>query len=149
MKQELPCIICPMSCRLEVEREGDQILSISGNSCPRGAAYAQKELTHPMRMLTTTIRIMHAALPLLPVISAKEVPKEKIFDIMEAVKHVKVNAPIKCGCVVVPNVANTGIDLIAARTLDEMTDDETGDLPVENRHTTEESHTEHVRDYDE
>lgn len=125
MKKELPCIICPMSCHLEVEMAGDQVLSISGNTCPRGATYARKELTHPMRMLTTTIRIAHAQLPLLPVITSKEVPKERIFDIMEAARHAKVYAPIVCGSVVVSNIADSGVDLIAARTLDEVMDDGT------------------------
>ena len=125
MKLEVPCIICPMSCHLEVEMEGDQILSISGNTCPRGAAYAQKELTHPMRMLTTTIRIARAELPLLPVTTSQEVPKEKIFDIMEAARHAKVCAPIICGSVAVSNIADLGVDLIAARTLDEVMEDGT------------------------
>lgn len=119
MKKELACIVCPMSCHLVVEFDGEQVASVSGNTCLRGDAYARKELVMPMRTVTTTVRIHHATYPLLPVITAMEVPKEKIFDIMEAVKQIEVQAPITCGEVVAVNVAGTGVDLLASKTMEE------------------------------
>lgn len=120
MKKELACIVCPMSCHLEVELDGTSVISVKGNTCPRGEAYARKELIAPMRMVTTTIQIQNAAYPLLPVITSKEVPKERIFDIMDAVKHIVVQAPVLCGDIVVNNVADTGVDLLASKTMDEV-----------------------------
>lgn len=120
MIKQMPCIICPMSCHLEVTMEGNKIVRVHGNTCPRGEAYARKELVQPMRMVTTTLRIYHASIPLLPVITSKEVPKQHIFDIMKEAKHAVVYAPVRCGDVVLANVAGLGVDLIASRSLDEV-----------------------------
>ena len=55
-KREMTCIICPMGCSLTVELEGEEVKSISGNTCKRGAAYAQAEVTRPQRTVTSTMR---------------------------------------------------------------------------------------------
>jgi len=34
MKREFTCIICPNSCRIKVEYEGNKIKSIEGAGCP-------------------------------------------------------------------------------------------------------------------
>lgn len=120
MKKELSCIVCPMSCHLEVEWENDQVQSVKGNTCPRGDAYARKELVQPMRMVTTTVRILGASIPLLPIITSKEVPKQRIFDIMKEANSLVVHAPITCGSVVLHNVAGLDVDFIASRTLNEV-----------------------------
>lgn len=118
MKRELDCIVCPMSCHLYVDvNECGEVLCVTGNSCPRGDVHARQELTNPMRMVTTTIRIKDAIHPLIPVITSGNVPKSKIFDIMEACKVIEVKAPIQVGTCILANVANTGVDLLASRTM--------------------------------
>lgn len=122
---EMPCIVCPMSCHLEVEIDDDkQVLAVRGNTCPRGAAYARKEVVAPQRMVTTTVRINHALYPLLPVITSKEVPKERIFDIMDACKNVCVNAPVAYGDVIIAKAAGLDVDILASRSMDEVKADE-------------------------
>lgn len=122
---EMPCIVCPMSCHLEVEVDDDkQVLAVRGNTCPRGAAYARKEVVAPQRMVTTTVRINHAMYPLLPVITSKEVPKERIFDIMDACKNVRVNAPVAYGDVIIAKAAGLDVDILASRSMDEVKADE-------------------------
>ena len=54
---KLICIGCPMGCPLEVERDGDTVTAVRGNTCPRGDAYARKEVTHPTRIVTSTVRV--------------------------------------------------------------------------------------------
>ena len=126
---EMPCIVCPMSCHLEVTLDEDKrVTRVQGNTCPRGEAYARKEVIAPQRMVTTTVRILHAAYPLLPIITAKEVPKERIFDVMEACKTVRIDAPVAYGDVVIANVAGLGVDMIASRSMDEVNADETASI---------------------
>ena len=48
----LTCIGCPMGCQLTVTMEGNEILSVEGNTCPRGDIYARKEVTNPTRIVT-------------------------------------------------------------------------------------------------
>ena len=45
-KRQLICIGCPLGCQMEAEQnEGGEVVSVKGNTCPRGDAYARKELT--------------------------------------------------------------------------------------------------------
>lgn len=116
--KELDCIVCPMSCHIEVEMDDDVIVSVKGNTCPRGDAFARSEMTCPMRMVTTTLRIHHALHPLLPVITSQNVSKDKIFDIMDVCKTLEVDAPVRGGDVLCRNIAGSGADLIASRTME-------------------------------
>ena len=82
---ELICINCPNGCRLKIQKEGDDF-KVEGNLCPRGRTYAINELTHPLRTLTTTIRISNGIHAVLPVISDGQLPKDKIKEAIEAIR---------------------------------------------------------------
>ena len=115
--KELICVNCPMGCRLRVEMEGKQILSITGNTCPRGKEYAEQECIRPMRILTTTVKISGGAHRVLPVITDKAIPLDLMFDAMEEVRGVTVSAPVAEGQVLVENLLDTGANLIASRSM--------------------------------
>lgn len=119
MKTEMSCIVCPMSCLITVEQDDvtKEILSITGNTCKRGETYARNELTHPMRQLTSTVAIEKGIYNRLPVILSAEVPKEKIFDVMEQIRRVKVTAPVKMGDILVADVCGLGVDVLASRSM--------------------------------
>lgn len=120
-KQEMICIICPMSCHLEVELDDkNQVLSVSGNTCPRGDVYARKELTAPTRMVTSTVKIKNALYSRLPVITSSDIPKQRMFDIMKLISEVEVSAPIQVNDVIVKNALNLGIDIIASRSMEHI-----------------------------
>ena len=53
--KELICICCPKGCHLRVDTANDY--AVTGNACPNGAAYGKEELTHPTRIITSTVRI--------------------------------------------------------------------------------------------
>ena len=93
--------------------DGD--LNVTGNFCPRGEAYAKAELTHPTRVVTSTVRITGAAYPRCPVKTAAPVPKEKIFDVMDAIGRVTLSAPVRVGQTVIEDVCGTGVAVVAAR----------------------------------
>ena len=87
-ERELTCIVCPMGCHIKVLSDGDQIVSITGNTCPRGKEYATTECTHPVRTLTTTIKCTDGRL--LPVKTKKPIPKEKIREYMDFINNLLV-----------------------------------------------------------
>ena len=93
----------------------DDDLNVTGNFCPRGEAYAKAELTHPTRVVTSTVRITGAAYPRCPVKTAAPVPKEKIFDVMDAIGRVTLSAPVRVGQTVIEDVCGTGVAVVAAR----------------------------------
>ena len=111
----LICIGCPLGCPLTVEMEGNEVKSVAGNTCPRGDAYAKKELTNPTRIVTSTVRVSGGKLPMVSVKTESDIPKGKIFDCVKALKEVEVTAPVKIGDVIVENVAGTGVNIIATK----------------------------------
>ena len=112
---ELTCIGCPLGCPLTVTLEGKEVTNVTGNTCPKGAIYAKKEVTNPTRIVTSTVRVSGGSSPMVNVKTASDIPKGKIFECVEALKDVVVTAPVKIGDVVLTNVAGTGVDIIAAR----------------------------------
>lgn len=112
---ELTCIGCPLGCPLIVTLENKEVIDVTGNTCPRGATYAKKEVTNPTRIVTSTVRVSGGSCPMVNVKTASDIPKGKMFECIDALKDVVISAPVKIGDVVVKNVAETGVDVIAAR----------------------------------
>jgi CxxC motif-containing protein len=95
--------------------EGKEVLSVTGNTCPRGDAYARKEVTNPTRIVTSTVRVTNGTAAMVNVKTASDIPKGKIFDCVAALRNVEVSAPVKIGDVILRDVAGTGVDIIAAK----------------------------------
>lgn len=104
MKKELICIVCPMGCPMtaELDEEGN-VLSVSGNTCPRGDTYARAELTHPTRTLTSTVRVRNRDV-LLPVKTDRPISKERLAEAMEALRAVQATAPVRIGDVLLADL---------------------------------------------
>ena len=113
MKKEIICTVCPMGCRITVEGEGENIISVTGNICKRGEVYASAEFCHPVRILTTTIKTDSETTPLVPVRSEKPLPKEKVMDCMEVIRKQVAKTPVEVYDVLVENICDTGINIVA------------------------------------
>ena len=109
---ELTCIVCPVGCALRVDQNDEgEVVSVTGNTCPRGAAYGKDEVLHPVRTLTTTVRVSNGE-RLLPVKTDRPIPKEKLLTAMEKVNSLSVTAPIKIGDVLLDDLF--GAKLVAS-----------------------------------
>lgn len=115
MKKELICVICPKGCALSAEVENGEVISVTGNGCPRGTAYAKSEVINPVRTLTTTMRTDSGGL--LPVKTAGPVPKSKLFELMRIINVQTAKTPVEIGDVLIYNIGGSGIDLIAAKSM--------------------------------
>lgn len=115
--RELTCIGCPLGCSITVTMNGTDVVSVTGNTCPRGDAYARKEVTNPTRIVTSTVRVEGGISPMVNVKTSSDIPKAKIFECTSALKNVVVTAPVKIGDVVLSNVAGTGVDVVAAKNI--------------------------------
>ena len=112
--KELICVSCPIGCAVTVTLDdNNEVVSVTGNTCKRGDSYARQECTHPERMLTSTVKVTGSRLPVVPVKSAKPVPKELLLDCMQEINRVTVQAPVHIGDVVLANILNTGVDILA------------------------------------
>lgn len=114
-KKEMICINCPLGCILTVEQNEAGEVTVSGNTCPRGAEYGRTEATAPKRVLTSTVRIRGEQGQVVPVKTAAPIPKEKICDCMEALKEAEVELPVQIGDVVIENVAETGVCVVVTK----------------------------------
>ena len=114
-KRELICIGCPMGCPVMVEMDGREIVSVSGNTCPRGDVYARKEVTNPTRIVTSTVKVEGGLVEMISVKTKEDIPKDKIFDCMRALKGITVKAPVLIGDVILADAAGTGVDVVATR----------------------------------
>ena len=112
---ELTCIGCPLGCPLTVTLEGNEVTNVTGNTCPKGAIYAKKEVTNPTRIVTSTVRVKGGTSCMVNVKTESDIPKNKIFACVEALKGVTIAAPVKIGDVVLADVAGTGVNVVAAR----------------------------------
>lgn len=113
-KRELICVSCPIGCAITVELDDNgEVLSVTGNTCKRGDSYARQECTHPERMLTSTVKVEGGRLPVVPVKSRLPVPKEMLFDCMKEINKITVKAPVHIGDVVLSNILDTGVDIVA------------------------------------
>ena len=62
-ERNLTCIGCPLGCALKVTIDGDNV-TVTGNTCKRGADYGAKEVTHPTRIVTSTVCVKNGTIPM-------------------------------------------------------------------------------------
>lgn len=121
---QFSCTTCPSECLLTVEVERDAngavtaVRSVTGNSCPRGDKFARQELTCPVRVLTTTVAVSGGDEALLPVRTAEAIPLALHPQAMALIRGLVVNAPIRMGDIVLENLLDTNINLIASMDID-------------------------------
>lgn len=113
------CIVCPIGCHLEVveDLESETGYRVYGATCKRGEVYGVKELSNPTRLITSTVSINGGNLRRLPVRTDKDIPKDKIFECMKIINSIEVEAPINIGDIIVENILDTGVNIVASRSL--------------------------------
>ena len=113
---KLLCIECPEGCEIEAT-EIDGKFEFEKEICKRGRDYARQEIINPRRYLTTTVRLKGGNQAMLPVRTSEVIPKEKLIEAMQQIATIKIAAPIKLGDVICPNIVNTGVALVASKTV--------------------------------
>lgn len=117
------CTTCPSECSLSVtaDRDGSDepcVLSVTGNRCARGEAFARQEIVRPVRVLTTTVLVNDGDERLLPVRTAAPIPRDLSVEAMRSLRSVVVDAPMRMGDTVLADVLGTGVDVIASMDID-------------------------------
>ncbi|MCL2833334.1 MAG: DUF1667 domain-containing protein [Treponema sp.] len=129
--KEMTCIVCPIGCNITVEEDADGgadsngqlLLTITGNSCNRGAAYAREEILSPKRAVTATCGFMGAdnqtrglsALRRIPVKSSAPCPKGKISELLGDIYRLNPSLPVRAGDKLLTDWKGIGIDVVAVR----------------------------------
>lgn len=113
------CTTCPSGCALKVKIDAqNQVAEVTGNNCPRGEKFAHKEWINPERMLTSTVyAVIQGKERLIPVKSKEPIPKKIMKKAMEEIQEICLETPVKMGDVIKENLAGSGIDLVACKTV--------------------------------
>ena len=116
--RQVICIGCPLGCLVTVDKKEDGTLEITGNTCPKGEAYARNEFTAPVRTLTSLMKVEGRRNQVVSVKTSGEIPKEKIKECMGLLNKATATAPIHVGDVLIPDIAGTGKDIVATSELE-------------------------------
>lgn len=113
------CIVCPIGCTLKITEDPneDEGYLVEGNQCNRGHVYAIKEMTNPTRIVTSTVKIKDMDNVMLPVKTTDGIPKGKMFELMETINEIEVDLPINKNDVILSNLFDLDVDLVATRSI--------------------------------
>ncbi len=117
VRKHFTCVTCPIGCEMDVELKDGQVVSMEGNKCKKGQEFVSQELEEPMRILTTTVPIKGAKWAMLPVRTDKPIPKRLFFRAIEEMANMKLRAPVKISKVIARDIAGTGADIVATRSM--------------------------------
>ncbi|MBW6466959.1 MAG: DUF1667 domain-containing protein [Brevefilum sp.] len=118
-KRKLICISCPVGCELTVILDEDKIIEVEDNACKLGIDYAEQEIFDPRRMVASTVKVKNGYHPLVPVYTEHPIPKPMIMNILAEIRNAEIEAPVEVSQVVIENVLDTGVNIIASRNLPE------------------------------
>jgi CxxC motif-containing protein len=113
--RKLICIECPKGCPVSVGIEGNRVVSVIGNSCPKGEDYVRMEVENPQRVLTSTVLSRGLSVKMVPVRTDRPIPRDKILDAIKEIKKLTVHKPVSEGDVLVENFLGLDVHLIATR----------------------------------
>lgn len=117
MKREditITCIACPNGCDIKVSFDDDgNIASLDGYKCKNGVAYAKAEVTAPERILTSSVAVKNGDFVLASVKTSNPIPKKIMREAVKEISKIRVEAPIKVGDVILRNILDTGVDIVA------------------------------------
>ena len=118
--EKIICTTCPKGCTLEVNRDGQTVVSVLNNGCKRGIDYAGQEISDPRRMVASSVRVTGALHPLMPVHTTAPFPKPRIPELLKLLREVEVKAPVMVDQVVIKDALGTGIDIKTSRSMEKI-----------------------------
>ena len=110
-EKHLICIVCPIGCHLTI----DENLIVTGNKCYRGKTYAIEEMTHPTRILTTTVKTISKHMPRVSVKTHKPLEKALIFDALIEINKIILKKDVKIGDIIISNICNSDVHIVATK----------------------------------
>ncbi len=115
------CTTCPKECIITIVLKQGELTAVTGQGCNRGKQFAKKEMRNPERTLTSTVIIdCGGRVQLLAVKTAAPIPKKDMALVMNAIRKTRLRGPCHLGDVVTPNICDTGVDLVACRSIREV-----------------------------
>lgn len=112
------CPKCEKACSLQIDYQGSTLFSVVGHKCHQGVVFAETLLGPALKTVSASVLVNGGAYPMVAVRTSKGVTSEQALKIIQEAGRLKVDAPVRMGQVLCRNVAQTGVDLIAARAVE-------------------------------
>lgn len=111
------CKVCPVNCNLTIEEDFNSLsgYKVTGNNCGRGVDFGIKAMTTPSRVLTGRVLLKNGNMGRLPVKTTGVVPEDRIEECLRIFNSTTAISPVKRGSIVIENILDLGVDVIAAR----------------------------------
>ena len=118
----MKCKVCPVGCDLKIikDESDTDLYIVEGNQCGRGKDYGIKEVLQPSRMITSRVLLENGPMSRLPVRTSDIIPHELVDRCMEIIKETRVSAPVNKGDIIIKDILETGVDVIAARKVNSL-----------------------------
>ncbi len=120
MTQIRTCPRCEKACSLQIDYQGNEVLSVIGHRCPIGIEFAESLFGPPQKIVTASVSVKGGVYPSVPARTAKPVPADKSMAVITAANKLHIEAPVRVGQVLSRNIAETGVELIAVKPIDKM-----------------------------
>lgn len=99
---------------MTVELQDNTVTSVTGNTCKRGKEYAIQEAVLPMRVFTGNMRAQGCIKPF-SVKTDGLIPKSLLLECAAELRKHRPELPIQRGDIVLSNILNTGVNIIATQ----------------------------------
>lgn len=113
------CIVCPAGCHLEILEKDDGTFFVSGNHCPRGKAYALREMRDPRRVVTAVVPVNSRATACLPVKTDAPLPVACMERLLRKLYSMRLEVPVKAGMVLLRDFEGTSVNVVLTRGAEE------------------------------
>ena len=115
MKKEFVCIVCPNSCRIIAEYDGQEIKQIEGAQCKKGEEFIRNEIKNPLRIFTGSVKCRNGVYQLVSVKTNKPIPKKFMKQVAQKTHELVLEAPVEIGQVITSEILGQHADLVATR----------------------------------
>jgi CxxC motif-containing protein len=115
---EFVCVVCPNGCAIDakfVKGPPPVLISSLGEGCPRGNMWIRREIESPRRTVTTSVPVKGGDYICASVRTEDPVPLERVWDVIEALRDVELDAPVSIGQIVMTGPAGVSTTVIATR----------------------------------
>ena len=118
--KKLICIRCPVGCDIDVVFDENNAPQVTGNTCALGKEYAVSELSDPRRIITTTVKVKGGMQSLVSVWTTAPVPKDRVIDVVNFLRNIQIDAPVKVHDVIVADILGLGVDIEASQSIEAL-----------------------------
>ena len=74
-----------------------------------------EEITNPVRVVCTTVKIRGGLHRVIPVKTDKPIPEKYKLEVVKAINNIELQSPVKMGDIIISDLFGTGVNIVAER----------------------------------